>query len=324
MAGILIIAEHLNGSIARISKEMVGAANAIKEGIEGPLKVIVFQEVDEGLSDEMNLEGVDEIVSINVGSSHFDSSVYENAVIELSRELQPTLILFGHTANGIACAGAVAARLGTGFASDIIGMQFVNGQLIATRSVYAGKLQQDLAFPNKDAATLTIRGATFKAPEGAGVAKLTQHEHAGGDPRAKIEHIEYIAPPAADVDIGKAEVILSVGRGIQNPDNIQRFAAIADKLGMTIGCSRPFVDDGSLPRAHQVGQSGNVASNCKLYIAIGISGAVQHLYGMKHVDTIIAINNDPGAPIFGVAKYGSNTDSLELADALEALLGLNE
>lgn len=222
----------------------------------------------------------------------------------------------------MACAAAIASRLGTGYASDIIGIKSVDGKLTATRTAHGGKIHMDLTFPGKAAVALTIRGATFKAPEAAGAATITQREYTSAQSDAQSDHIEYIDPPAADIDISKAEIIFSVGRGIQNPDNIPRFAAIADKLGVTLGCSRPFADSGFLPKAHQVGQSGTVASTCKLYIAVGISGAVQHLYGMKHIDTVIAINNNLGAPIFGVAKFGSNTDSLELADALEAKLGL--
>lgn len=320
MPGILIIAEHLNGSIARISKEIVGAASCLKEGFEGRLFVVVLSNGDARLSDEMNLEGVDEVINVNVGSDHFDSSIYEDVIIEISHKLQPSLILFGHTANGMACAAAIAARLGTGYASDIIDMQFVDGQLTATRSAHAGKIQQELVFPNKNVVTLTIRGATFKAPEVEGDASLTQQDYEGMDLGGGIEHIEYIAPSTAGVDISKADVILSIGRGIHSPDNIPRFAAIAEKLDVTLGCSRPFADAGILPKAHQVGQSGTVASACKLYIAIGISGAVQHMYGMKHVDSIVAINIDPNAPIFDAAKYGSLADSLEVANALEALL----
>lgn len=322
MSGILVVAEHLHGSAAKISKEIVGAATALKGNVEGPLRIMVISDGDDGPIDEMNLEGVDEIIAVNVGSGHFDASVYEDAVIGFSDSLQPSLILFGHTANGMASSAAVAARLGSGYASDVIGVGFADGQLVATRSAHAGKVQQDLVFPNKGVVTLSIRGATFTAPEGSGNATITQQDYTAGDSQAQIEHVEYMAPPEADIDISKAEIILSVGRGIQSEDNIPRFAAIADKLGVTLGCSRPFADAGFLPKAHQVGQSGTVAATCKLYIAIGISGAVQHLYGMKHVDTIIAVNNDLGAPIFGVAKFGSNNDALELAGALEEKLDL--
>ena len=130
-------------------------------------------------------------------------------------------------------------------------------------------------------------------------------------------HVEYQEAPPSDVDITKSGFILSVGRGIQDKDNLPRFAALADKLGATLGCSRPIVDSGWLAKPHQVGQSGKVASNCELYLALGISGAVQHLYGMKHVDTIIAVNTDPDAPIFNVATYGTTVDLFELTEALE-------
>jgi len=322
MSGILVVAEHLQGSAAKISKEIVGAATDLKADIGGSIRVLVISDGDDSPINEMNLEGVDEIVVVNAGTGHFDASVYEHAVISVSESLQPSLILFGHTANGMACSAAVAARLGSGFASDVVALRFDGGQLVATRSAHAGKVQQDLVFPNKAAVVLTMRGATFKAPEGAGSATISNSDVSVADDSMRIEHVEYIAPPAADIDISKAEIILSVGRGIQSEDNIPRFAAIADKLGATLGCSRPFADAGHLPKAHQVGQSGTVAASCKLYIAIGISGAVQHLYGMKHVDTIIAVNNDANAPIFGVAKFGSNIDALELAGALEAKLGL--
>ena len=132
-----------------------------------------------------------------------------------------------------------------------------------------------------------------------------------------ITHLHYQEAPPSDIDISKAEFILSVGRGIQDQDNLPRFAALAERMGATFGCSRPIVDSGWLAKPHQVGQSGKVAANCKLYVALGILGAVQHLFGMKHVDTIIAVNTGPNAPIFNVATYGATVDLFELTDALE-------
>jgi len=322
MAGILIIAEHLNGQVAKITKEIIGAANAIKDDLGGKLSIAVLSEAGSGIAGQVNLAGVDEIVSIDTGSSHFDASTYEQAIISLGEVLQPSLILIGHTANGISCAAAMAARLGAGFASDIICLRVGSDGVVATRSAHAGKVNLDLVFPGKGVVVMTCRGATFAAPEEGGTATMSGHVVAGTDTSIGTEHIAYIDPPAAEIDISKSEIILSIGRGIQNPDNIPRFAIIAEKLGVTLGCSRPFADSGHLPKAHQVGQSGTVAANCKLYIAVGISGAVQHLYGMKHVDTIIAVNNDPSAPIFGFSNYGSTVDALELAGALEGKLGI--
>ncbi|MGH1424973.1 MAG: electron transfer flavoprotein subunit alpha/FixB family protein [Pseudooceanicola sp.] len=321
MADILVIAEHLNGQVAKISKEMLGAGNALKAFKSGALKAVLLSDGDANLTEELLLDGVDEIISINVASPHFDAAVYEEEILALCHELQPAIVLFGHTANGLACAAALAARVGAGFASDIIALAHGETGVIATRSAHAGKVNMDLVFPKKEAVVLTCRGATFPTPEAGGNATIT--DRAPVSKNRQAEHLEYVDPPAADIDIGKAEIILSVGRGIQNADNIPRFAAIADSLGATLGCSRPFADAGHLPKAHQVGQSGTVAASCKLYIAVGISGAVQHLYGMKHVDTVIAVNNDPAAPIFGYSKFGSTIDALELATALEKQLGLS-
>ncbi len=321
MADILVVAEHLNGQVAKISKEMLGAGNALKALKGGALKLVLLSDGDAKLADELKLEGVDEVISINVGSPHFDAAIYEEEILALCHDEQPTVVLFGHTANGLACAAALAARVGAGFASDIIALAYGEDGIIATRSAHTGKVNLDLVFPGKEAVVLTCRGATFPTPEAGGNAPTS--DRAPVSQNRQTEHLKYVDPPAADVDIGKAEIILSVGRGIQNADNIPRFAAIADSLGVTLGCSRPFADAGHLPKAHQVGQSGTVAASCKLYIAVGISGAVQHLYGMKHVDTVIAVNNDPKAPIFGYSKFGSTIDALELAAELEKQLGLS-
>jgi electron transfer flavoprotein alpha subunit len=136
----------------------------------------------------------------------------------------------------------------------------------------------------------------------------------------RSEHLEFIEAPSSGVDIAKAEYILSIGRGIQEDKNVARFVQLAEKLGFTLGCSRPVADSGWLHKAHQVGLTGKVAANCKLYVALGISGAVQHLHGMKHVETIIAINTDAHAPIFNVASYGSTLDVFAFADAIESQL----
>jgi electron transfer flavoprotein alpha subunit len=322
MTGVLVVAEHFDGQIAPISREIIGLAGTISSSLGGKLFVAVLSDDEESLIDQVNLDGVDEIVTVNVGSNHFDAAAYENAAMALGQELQPSLILMGHTANGIACAAALAAQLGAGFASDIIGLRFEDDGVVATRSAHAGKVNLDLAFPGKEAVVLTCRGATFPAPEVAGTASVRSFGDLQTANEAVVEHIAYIQPPAADIDIGKSAIILSIGRGIQNPDNIPRFSAISQKLCVTLGCSRPFADSGHLPKAHQVGQSGTVAANCRLYIAVGISGAVQHLYGMKHVDTVISVNTDPAAPIFGFSKFGSTVDALELAGALEQKLGI--
>src|SRR6202034_4865413 len=124
---------------------------------------------------------------------------------------------------------------------------------------------------------------------------------------------------ADDVDMTTAEFILAIGRGIGEQANVEQFRELAEKVGATLGCSRPIADAGWLPKSRQIGQSGKTASACKLYVAMGISGAIQHLAGMKHVSTIVAVNSDAEASIFGVAKYGIVGDIFEIADELRKL-----
>ncbi|MEQ8370994.1 MAG: electron transfer flavoprotein subunit alpha/FixB family protein [Alphaproteobacteria bacterium] len=317
MSGILLVADHANGKLADISAEMVGAAALVKDGIGGPLTVVVIARSPGDFTAALNLPGVDEIVTVETPGEHFDPAITEEAVCQIAMTMQPRLFLAGNTVIGMAYAAAVAARLGSGFASDCISLAVEEGAIVATRSGYGAKVNMDLAFPGRPVVTLTLRGATFIAPEGAGQATVSAAAVDLSQVAGMIEHVDYTEAPPANVDIEKAEFILSIGRGIGDEKAVPRFQALADKLGATLGCSRPVADSGWLPKPHQVGQSGKVASNCKLYVALGISGAVQHLFGMKHIDTVIAVNTDADAPIFSVAKYGATVDLFELADALE-------
>ncbi len=315
---ILVVAEHLQGRLADMTGEMIGAAAALREALGGPVEVLLIGDRETAaLAEAANLDGVDEILTVDVGSPHFDPVLWEEAVCRVGAERRPRLILAGQTVNGMAYAPAVAARLGSGFASDVFRLAVDGDEIVATRSAYGNKVNLELAFPGKGVVVAALRGASFKAPEAPGSARVTALDIDLGDVAPSTTHVAYQEAPPSDIDIAKAEFILSVGRGIQDKENLPRFAALAERLGATFGCSRPIVDSGWLPKPHQVGQSGKVAANCKLYIALGISGAVQHLFGMKHVDTIIAVNTDPDAPIFNVATYGATVDIFELADALE-------
>ncbi len=317
MAGILVVAEQLDGGVREISGELIGAAVSIKDNIGGPVQVLVIGQTPADLAKAVNLEGVDEILTLETASDHFDPLIYEEAICSVGAASKPSVVLVGHTSSGMAYGASIAARLGSGFASDVFILGHEGDELIATRSAYGNKVEMEMGFSGKGVVVLTLRGATFIPPEAAGSATITPVEVDISALEGVSSHVEYQEAPPSDIDIAKADFILSVGRGIQDKDNLPRFADLADKVGATFGCSRPIVDSGWLPKPHQVGQSGKVASNCQLYFALGISGAVQHLFGMKHIDTIIAVNTDPEAPIFNVATYGTTVDLFELTDALE-------
>lgn len=320
MGGILILAEHFQGRLRDITAELVGGALSLKDRLGGPVTVAVLGEGDTALAAGANLAGVDEVLSANVGTAHFDAALYEEAAFRLGERLRPRVILLGHTVSAMAYAPALAARLGSGFASDVFGLDFADDALIATRGAYGGKVNLELAFPGKGVVVLALRGAVFSPPKEPGRANIQSLDLDLAALDGRGEHVEYQEQPPADVDLSKAEFILSVGRGVQEKENLPRFSALADRLGAAFGCSRPIVDAGWLPRSHQVGQSGKVATNCKLYLALGISGAIQHQLGIKHVDTIIAVNSDPNAPIFNIATYGAVVDLFAFADALERQL----
>lgn len=319
MAGILVIAEHLRGALSPQTGEVIGLARQVADRIGGPLRVAVIAADPAAFHAGAALDGVDEVLLVAAPGDHFDAAVYEEAAVRLAMEVEPRLVMIGHGVNGMGYGPAVAARLGGSFASDVFGVEVAEGRLLATRGGYGNKVLARLDVSRGCVTTLMVRGGAAQAPEVARAAVPARTVAVDFAPvaAAMAAHGDYVDPPAADVDITKAEFILAVGRGIQDEKNIERFRALAERLGATFGCSRPVADSGWLPKAHQVGLSGKVAQNCKLYVALGISGAVQHLHGMKHVETIVAVNTDRNAPIYNVATYGAAVDLFELADALE-------
>ncbi len=321
MAGVLILLDHVGGRRLRANGELVGASTALADDLGGPLRGLVIGDrevVDR--AEEFAFEGLEEILTADVGTPHFDPLLWSEALRHVALAERPSLILAAHNANGMAVAPMLAARLGAGLATDVFGLRLEEGEPVAVRGAYGNRLEMEVDFAGREAVVLTLRGASFPAATPGGRPAVRPFVLPSTELSPTTRHREYLEAPASDVDIGKAEFILAVGRGIGDPENLPRFAALAERLGATLGCSRPIVDAGWLPKAHQVGQSGNVAANCKLYLALGISGAVQHLFGMKHVETIIAVNTDPNAPIFNVATYGATVDLFELADALERQL----
>jgi electron transfer flavoprotein alpha subunit len=262
--------------------------------------------------------GVDEIVTVRVGAPEFDPDTFESAVGALITRRSPDVVLVAHSVDSFGYAAALAARLGLGFATDVFNAERIDGELVATRGGYGQKVNVEVDFPGRSTVLLAIRGNVFKAPDQAATPRVASFDAPPADNRAKgREFIELSA--GDDVDMTAAEFILTVGRGIGEEAKVGQFRELADAVGATLGCSRPIADAGWLPKSRQVGQSGKTASACKLYIAMGVSGAIQHLAGMKHVGTIVAVNTDAEASIFSVAKYGIVGDIFEIADELRKL-----
>jgi electron transfer flavoprotein alpha subunit len=317
MSGILVIAEQRRGELRAVSLELVSAAQGLRRADE-EVAVAVLGKAPEGFVKALSVMGVDEVVTVQVPASEFDPDTFESVVGALIAERSPDVVLVAHSVDSFGFAAALAARLGLGFATDVFDVQRVDGELVATRGGYGQKVNVEVDFPGRSTVLLAIRAGAFKPPEQAASPRVT----AFGAPamQSRTTNREFIEMSSGDdVDMTGAEFILTIGRGIGEETKVPQFRELADAIGATLGCSRPIADAGWLPKSRQVGQSGKTASACKLYIAMGVSGAIQHLAGMKHVGTIVAVNSDAEASIFGVAKYGIVGDIFEIADELRKL-----
>ncbi len=309
---VLLVAEHLNGEVRDVTRELVTAGREL-----GRVTVALIARDPSALVSGVNVEGVAEIVTVAVGADEFEGDTYQQALGGLVGELRPKVVLTGFTVNAMGYAAAVAAKLGLGFASDVHGVALEGDSVIATRSYYGGKVDAEVEFPGAGTVVLALRPTAWPPAEGTGSASLSSFDLTTTPARAR--HVEFVEPEtAADVDITQAEFLLSVGRGIGDADALPELEQLATKMGATLSVSRPIVDSGWVPSSRQVGQSGKTVKP-KVYLALGISGAVQHLAGMKTSGTIIAVNTDPEASIFDVAHYGAVVDLFDVVEELEKL-----
>lgn len=316
---VLVVAESIDEQLADISRELISAGLEAKDQIRGTLTVLLCCVEASKQYEIVNCQGVDSVICVNLERSDNYSEANAKVLEKLIEERAPKIVLAPHSVNGYAYGPLAASRLGAAFASDIISVDCTNGIVKAVRSIYENRVQMEISFPDSGLVFMLVRGAVYEKAELGGAAEKVEFSISDFTRDMRSEHLEFIPAPVSDIDITKSEFILSIGRGIGDEENVARFSRLAEKLGATLGCSRPLADAGWLPKPHQVGLSGKMAASCKIYLALGISGAVQHLHGMKHVDTIIAVNIDPSAPIFNVAKYGICGDVFEFADALEQI-----
>lgn len=312
MAGTLVVAEQLRGEIRPVTLELVSAAKELG----GPVTVLVVDDDPGSLTDAVNVDGVDEILTCTVPAEEFENDVVQAAVEAAIDEKQPDVVVAGFTVNSMGYGPALAARLGAGFASDVFAIERDGDGLVAQRSFYGAKVNGEVEFPGKDLVVLLLRPTSWAPAEGSGSAETS--ELAAPDAQSRARHKDFEEVATGDVDITTSDFLLSIGRGVGEKEAIEQFEELAEKMGATLSVSRPIVDAGWMSNARQVGQSGKTVKP-KVYLALGISGAVQHLAGMKTAGTIIAVNTDPEAAIFSVAHYGAVADLFEVAEELEKL-----
>ncbi|HTZ87072.1 MAG TPA: electron transfer flavoprotein subunit alpha/FixB family protein [Solirubrobacteraceae bacterium] len=315
MSGVIVLGEARRGELRPVSLELIGAARAISEQGAGPVTVALIAADAETYVEQVNRLGVQEVLVVPTPQPQFEAHVTQAALEALIEQRRPSVVLAGHTIDSLGFAPAVAARGGLGFASNVTGASWGEQGLRAQRGAYGEKLIAELDFPDKQTVLLLLRPGAFAPAEGSGSASIERVELdlAG---RARTEHLELRDPPTGDVDITKADFLLSIGRGVEDEDQVAELERLAERMGATLSASRPLVDAGWIDAARQVGQSGKTVTP-KVYLALGISGAVQHLVGMSKAQTIVAVNSDHEAPIFGVAQFGAVADMFEVAAELE-------
>ena len=315
MKNILVIGELTNDEISTQTLELVRAAKEFS----GTITLAVASHDASIVLAKLALDGVSRFLAADLQSSHFDAKVQESAIIAFIEKVSPNVILATFNIRSSSYVGGLAAKNDFGFASDVVG--FIDpdkDKLTVVRPMYSGTVLADIEFLTERPTYLLLRPGKWEAVGATSGASNVEKVTFDPTKSTTVEHLEDIEP-MGDIGLKRANVIFSVGRGIGSVENIEIFRVITDKLDIPLGASRPVIDSGWLPHAHQVGQTG-VTVSPKLYVAFGISGALHHLAGIANAKVIFAINTDASAPIFSVAHYGAQADILEVAAELNKLL----
>ncbi len=321
--GILVFIEQRDGKIRSVSREALGEATRLAAGLGGPVVGVCAAAADPGLA-ALGEAGAERVwLAAQPAFGRYDGSGYAAAVVAAVEREKPAAVLFAASSMGKDLAPRVAARLGVGAASDCTALAVEGGRLVATRPIFAGKVIQRVAF-TRAPAVAALRPKIFAAVSRPGAAAAVETlALADGAAAGRARVVEVAAASGGKVDLTESEIIVSGGRGLKGPENFALLESLADALGASVGASRAVVDAGWRPHSEQVGQTGKTVSP-KLYVAVGISGAIQHLAGMSSSRCIVAVNKDPDAPIFKVADYGIVGDLFEVVPALtEAVRHLN-
>ena len=297
-----------NGEARNVSIELLTPGRTIADKQGGKLVAVVIGCGTEKAVEEANRHGADRILVVDGPEfASFTADAYAEAFVRLVEKYAPTSILIGATPNGRDFAPRVSCRLGTGLTADCTGLDVdeETGKVLWTRPAFGGNLMAQILCPAHSPQMGTARPGVFRKSEPTEpTAEIIREDLRVPAEKIRTRVREVIREMTADeVDLESAEIIVSAGRGVGGPAGLEPVRALAKALGATLGASRAVVDSGWIPHAHQVGQTGKTVSP-KLYIACGISGAIQHLAGMEESDLIIAINKDETAPIFDVADIG--------------------
>ncbi len=311
MAGTWVIVEQRDGNIRKVTYEMLSEAKKLGDEVSA----VVFGKSVEGLASEFAKYGADKVYAVEGDLfAEYNTGAYVAQLAAMIAEYSPNAVLFAHTFNGRDFASRLAQKLEAGLATDAIAVELSAGKGVFTRAIYAGK-----ALAKVEVATnpvmATIRAGVMEVVESAGAGAVVKPAVAATATDVYQNIKSFVPTVSARPDLTEAETVISGGRGCKGPDGIKLVEDLADLLGAAVGGSRASIDSGWLGHELQVGQTGKVVCP-NLYIAAGISGAIQHLAGMSSSKFIAAINTDPEAPIFNVSDFGVVADLFKVIPTL--------
>jgi electron transfer flavoprotein alpha subunit len=319
MGKIFVLAEHRQAEIRDVTFEMLTKARELAEKKGAELNALLLGKDVKEHAKSLAEYAKNVLLIQDAKLENFNSEAYKQILMKLITEHKPSLLLLGHTSYGVDLAPRLAAALNLPLATDCIDLAFENETFTLTRQMYGGKVNAKATARKADTYIATVRQATFtpQKPTPPANGEIIEIPSPLTEEIQEKRFIQYLLPPPGGVDITAAEKLVGIGRGIKDVANLPLMEDLAKALGAALSCSRPIVDKGWLPTDRQVGTSGKSVKP-KLYIAVGISGAFQHVLGMKSSDLIIAINKDPKAPIFSFSDYGVVDDLFKIVPALKS------
>jgi len=316
MKELFVLAEHRQGELRDVTFEMLTKGREISQKINADLTAVLLGHSIKEFAKRLAEHAKKVMIIDDAKLESFNAETYQKVLSRLISEHKPLLTLIGHTGFGVDLAPSLATELNVPLATDCIDLDFEAERLVVIRQVYGGKVNVKAVLRKSEKYIVTLRPATFEAQEVPAVGgEIVEVASPLSEDITYKRFLEYVQPPAGEVDITAADIIVAVGRGIKESDNMPMIEKLAETLGGVLACSRPVVDKGWLPSDRQVGTSGKTVKP-KLYVAVGISGAFQHVSGMKNSDLVIAINKDSKAPIFRVADYGVVEDLFKVVPTL--------
>ncbi len=316
MADIFALVEHRQGAVRDITYELLTCGRTLADKQNAKLTAVLLGYNTDTFIDNLKSQAHRLLVIDNEIYKEFNAETYQMTLAEIIKKQNPMLTLIGHTAFGYDLCPSLAVHLGIPFTTDCLEIDIADHRVKITRQLFDGKLNAHVLLRENPSYILTLRSGSIPAQEGnlsAEIEKIEAPISAEPDYR---KFIEYIEAAVGAVDITKADILIGIGRGIKDQANVALMEEFASAVGGVLACSRPIVDAGWLPKERQVGSSGKTVKP-KLYIALGISGAFQHIAGMKNSDAIIAVNKDPNAPIFNEADYGIVDDLFKVVPVLK-------